>query len=151
MALHGSAVRLMDVAGEKNDNFNPIFGMAAVPLMTLSAALAVACESPSLATINFAGSIFLATRFAQQKLDEGDDPHGLTEQEIAAVHFYTQEGPFYPALNAALRDADRAALKPFFPYLKLVITALHKLPRVRDSVYRGIKLAITDLGQYEAG
>ena len=75
----------------------------------------------------------------------------MTEQEIAAVHFYTQEGPFYPALNAALRDADRAALKPFFPYLKLVITALHKLPRVRDSVYRGIKLAITDLGHYKAG
>ena len=39
-----------------------------------------------------------------------------------------------------MREEDREILKPFFPYIKLLLTALYKLPAVRgDVVYRGLK------------
>jgi hypothetical protein len=40
-----------------------------------------------------------------------------------------------------LGKRDRASLKPYFPYLKLLLTALHKLPPCTDvTVNRGVKL-----------
>ena len=60
--------------------------------------------------------------------------HGLTHDESAALYLYTMEGgenSFYRILNDALRSEDRPALKPWFPYLKLLDTAFSKLPTVR--------------------
>jgi hypothetical protein len=67
--------------------------------------------------------------------------HGLTHDESAALFLYTMEGgdnSFYRVLNQALRSEDRAALKPWFPYLKLLDTALWKLPTVRRNIWRGV-------------
>jgi hypothetical protein len=67
--------------------------------------------------------------------------HGLTHDESAALFLYTMEGgdnSFYRVLNQALRSEDRPALKPWFPYLKLLDTALSKLPTVKGSVWRGV-------------
>ena len=52
----------------------------------------------------------------------------------AAIALYTMEWtPFYESiyhlLNTNLRDENRDALKPWFLYLKLLITALQRLPR----------------------
>ncbi len=62
----------------------------------------------------------------------------------ASVHLYTQDTPFFVILNALLRDRNRDKLKPFFPYLNLLITALSKLLAKQGSrprtVYRGVKV-----------
>ncbi|CAF3836281.1 unnamed protein product [Rotaria sp. Silwood1] len=72
--------------------------------------------------------------------------HGLTRDESAAVYLYTMEGgdnSFYRILNQALRSEDRPALKPWFPYLKLLDTALAKLPTVKANIWRGV---VGDIG-----
>ncbi|CAF4227472.1 unnamed protein product, partial [Adineta steineri] len=55
----------------------------------------------------------------------------------------------YFALNATLRTEDRLKLKSWFSYLKLVLTALEKLPSTRCNVYRGVNLDLTK--QYTEG
>ena len=69
----------------------------------------------------------------------------LSPDESASIMLYTIEWEpcdrsFYVVLNAALRAANRDELKPWFSYLRLVITALQKLPSTRCTIYRGIKL-----------
>lgn len=45
----------------------------------------------------------------------------------------------YPTLNGLLRERDRKKLKPFFPYLRLLLDARAKLPKHVGSVWRGVK------------
>jgi hypothetical protein len=68
-----------------------------------------------------------------------DDPHGLDADEAGALTLYTFESELYTSLNALLRQRDRQRLKPFFPYLKLMIDARRKLPRHVGVVWRGVK------------
>jgi hypothetical protein len=49
-------------------------------------------------------AIDLAYQFADDLLSAGPDPFGLTRDDIAAIHLYTQENPIYGALNRALRS-----------------------------------------------
>jgi len=73
----------------------------------------------------------LAQQFAKAKTN---DPHSLTQEDIAIIHLYTQATPFYIILNASLRAEDRLKLTPFFPVLKLLLKALYKLPMVKEAV-----------------
>ena len=46
-------------------------------------------------------------------------------------------------MNAALRlhgdqDEEHSLLKPFMPYLRLLLTALNKMPLEKTKVYRGV-------------
>ena len=145
------AARLLDVTAGADANLSPIFGLQATPLESLARAIEAACAAPALEGVELGASVALAQRFARRKLQHGADPHGLPLEEIAVVHFYTQQTPFYPAINAALRSEDRATLKPFFKFLKLAFTAMHKLPPVCGCVFRGVKLPLAQVGQYEAG
>nr|ACD54748.1 ADP-ribosyltransferase 1-like protein [Adineta vaga] len=73
--------------------------------------------------------------------------HDLTHDESAALYLYTMEGgenSFYRILNQALRSEDRPALRIWFPYLKLLDTALSKLPTVQRNIWRGV---IGDIGK----
>ena len=40
---------------------------------------------------------------------------------------YKQDSRFYKELNKRLRPRESKSLKPFFPYLNLVVTGLHRL------------------------
>ena len=64
---------------------------------------------------------------------------GLTVNEAAALALYTAESEFYRTLNHLLRQRDRTALKPFFPYLRLVLQARGKLAKYTRPVWRGVK------------
>lgn len=94
----------------------------------------------------------------------------LNVNEIASLHLYTQETELYKQLNACLRwshyclastrrwncafivswfnnlplgdrSKDRATLlPPWRPYLKLILSALYKLPPYAKHVYRGVRL-----------
>ncbi|CAM2729475.1 unnamed protein product [Rotaria socialis] len=62
----------------------------------------------------------------------------LTCNESAAIYLYTMSTSFYMRLNEALRVENRDALKPWFAFLKLFITALEKLPSIQTVVWRGV-------------
>ncbi|CAF4231201.1 unnamed protein product [Rotaria sp. Silwood2] len=71
---------------------------------------------------------------------------GLTLDESASIFLYSMEWhpgdqSFYFILNATLLKTDRGLLKPWFSYLRLIMTALAKLPSEskRFHVYRGVK------------
>ena len=54
---------------------------------------------------------------------------GMSDELARAIYLYTVESALYHKLNGALRDKDRAVLRTvFFPYLRLLITALDCLP-----------------------
>ena len=67
------------------------------------------------------------------------DPHKLDGDETGALNVYTMESDVYPTINDKLRQRDRLALKPFFPYLKLMLLARAKLPKYAGVVWRGVK------------
>ena len=73
----------------------------------------------------------------------------LERDEIAAIHLYTQNGKFSAYLSELLRSRARQMLKPFAPYLKLLLGALFKLPRVKGTVYRGIMRNVS--ASYKSG
>jgi len=64
----------------------------------------------------------------------------LTLDEIAAICLYTLETPLYSALNQRLREPKRERLRPYLPYIKLLLNGLYKLPIVSsETVFRGVK------------
>lgn len=73
----------------------------------------------------------------------------LTQDESAAIYLYTMEwkalkgepiGSLYKHLNDKLRAINRSELQPWFPYLKLLLTALAKLPiSHRQIIWRGVR------------
>ncbi|CAF1385635.1 unnamed protein product [Adineta steineri] len=63
----------------------------------------------------------------------------LTRDEAAAIYLYSMPPPFHCSLNTALRAENRPALKPWFAYLKLFMTALKKLPSIKAVVWRGVR------------
>jgi hypothetical protein len=62
----------------------------------------------------------------------------LTQDESAAIYLYTMPTSFHSALNNTLRAENRRALKPWFAFLKLFITALKKLPSTKATIWRGV-------------
>ncbi|CAF3343097.1 unnamed protein product [Rotaria socialis] len=82
-------------------------------------------------------------------------PDNLSHEESAAIHLYTMQfdsdPSFYELLNSILRDEYRDNLKPWFTYLKLFLTALHKLPSHPQTVWRGGLCARTQLVSNQNG
>ncbi|CAF4541930.1 unnamed protein product, partial [Didymodactylos carnosus] len=72
----------------------------------------------------------------------------LTVDQSASIHLYTMEwkpssNSLYSILNRTLRNENRDSLIPWFPYLKLFLTALHNIPSVEGVVHRGIKARLS--------
>lgn len=78
---------------------------------------------------------FAATTSTKNAAKEPGGLLGLTPDMAAAIHAYTQESKFYKKLNVLLRSRARAQLKPFFPYLKLFMSAMHRLPPEKCTLY----------------
>ena len=78
--------------------------------------------------------------------------NGLTQDESAAIHLYTMQWPhphqsLYTLLNQRLRSKSRETLISWFLFLKLIFTALYKLPSFRGMIFRGVRGDLSD--QYE--
>ncbi|CAF1688728.1 unnamed protein product, partial [Adineta ricciae] len=59
-------------------------------------------------------------------------PSSLTSDESASIYLYSMSSSsFCFRLNAALREEERNALKPWLAYLKIFINALERLPSER--------------------
>ncbi|CAF3125538.1 unnamed protein product [Rotaria sp. Silwood2] len=83
---------------------------------------------------------------AKQKRKKPAD--GLSQDESASIMLYTMgweplDECLYFVLNDILRSADRQKLKPWFLYLRLFLSGLLRLPLIRDTVQRGIKMGET--------
>jgi len=101
----------------------PVYGLrrAVAPLSTIVPGVLELCAA--------------ACSFATNKLMLENDPYGLSVDEVAAINLITLNSPFRHTLNAMLRSCDNDDVEPFFPYLRLVLSALLKLPAYRGSTY----------------
>ena len=50
-------------------------------------------------------------------------------------------------MNAALRLHNYDELQPYLPFMKLLLTALYKLPLTETDVYRGVKADLADVSE----
>ncbi|MER7500538.1 ADP-ribosyltransferase domain-containing protein [Nonomuraea pusilla] len=118
-----------------------ITGVSGTPLMNFQEAVApVAALLPSLGW-----HVDKSLRFAEKQAAAG----GLTTDEIAALHLYTCESAFYRQINATLRDPDRSRIVPYLPYLRLLLSAVSRLPARKEPLWRGVSLDLR--GQYPLG
>jgi hypothetical protein len=67
----------------------------------------------------------------------------LTRDESAAIYIYTMPTELFLRLNMALRGPNRQVLKPWLGFLKLLITALKKLPSTKAKLWRAVNLNAT--------
>jgi len=109
-------------------NRSPIFGYEDSPILTLEEAVEK--------IIPLVSRVMDYVATAKQQCNRRSDL--LTRDESAAVYLYSMPTPFFSRLNETLRIENRDALKPWFAFLKLFITALEKLPSTRKTVWRGV-------------
>ena len=122
-------------------NFNPIDGLLAEPIVSLVTAMQMLQDKdPKLAKINLLARANIALMFAEDL-----DSDKMSVNEAASIHLYTQESEIYKELNLRLRGRNRAELKPFFPYLKLLLSGLYKLPLINVPLYRGVKQDLSEM------
>jgi RNA-binding protein YhbY len=135
--------RLLDVAEEPKKLLLPIEGYEKMPLVTLEEAIKPIADILP----NLGPKVYVAKNNCEQLKGR------LTSDLSAAIMLYTMgkspnDQPLYYVLNSILRSdqPDRCdKLEPWFLYLKLFITALSHIPSYRGTVYRGVKL---DLSEY---
>jgi hypothetical protein len=107
-------------------NRNPIFGYEDSPLLTLEEAVGKIIPF----VLHLMDYVATAKNKCNQYLDL------LTRDESVAIYLYSMPTSFYLCLIETLRAKTRHALKPWFDFLKLFITALEKLPSTIGTVWR---------------
>eukprot|EP01124_Arcella_intermedia_P032822 TRINITY_DN772_c0_g1_i4.p1 TRINITY_DN772_c0_g1~~TRINITY_DN772_c0_g1_i4.p1 ORF type:complete len:567 (+),score=99.25 TRINITY_DN772_c0_g1_i4:35-1735(+) len=112
---------------------------------TFDDAITSACEHPDISKEVLQQCAEYAKNFAKQK---SKTKLPLNVDQIASIHLYTQESPFYRTLNKYLRQSNRQQLEPFFPILKILLSAFYTLPQETVTIFRGVKEQIWD--QYKA-
>jgi len=128
--------RIMDVGNENLKFLSPISGMKNIPILNLSECIKN-IPVPEIDSFAWISNMFASSMESI--------PNGITNDQAAAINLYTRawtEGPqhsLYYILNQALRTENRAQSKPFFPYLKLLLTAMKALPTYNGIVWRGVK------------
>ena len=126
--------RLYDANLERLNTLVPLRGHGSQPLVSLKKAL----EELQGLVDDVDSRLHTATKRSENPAD------GLTADESAAIILYTIEwdpdhSSLYSVLNNTLRFEDRRQLVPWYTYLKLLLTALFKLPSVCSTVWRGVK------------
>jgi hypothetical protein len=132
--LSGQNSRFTDLCDEPVDRLlSPIRGYEDKPLVSLAEAV----KPISGFFDEIEDYVYVALHNCQNPPDE------LTQQESASIHLYTMQfhsGPsLYHSLNQSLRAENRDQLIPWFSFLKLFLTALHKLPSQTKTVWRGVR------------
>ena len=110
---------------EPSQLLTAIRGYEKEPLVSLKEA----CESLRTILDDPDHYVHIAITNSQKPVDH------LTPDESASIHLYTIEWnvsdqSLYAILNRTLRKPERNLLKPWFKYLRLLITALLRLPYV---------------------
>ena len=139
--LHYRNQRLIHEKSIESKDLTPIIGYTLGPLLCLIDA----CEP----LIGIIDNIQYYVRLAVETTSE-NPAHGLTRDESASIRLYTMEWhdddkSLYSILNHALRMSNRKALRPWFKYLKLFLTALVKIPCApSQTVWRGLRKNVSN-------
>jgi hypothetical protein len=138
------SLHFLDVAEERNQELPPIQGYEDKPLVSLEEAVK-RVES-------FVPDVQKMVAIAKGNTGVSFQP--LSLDEFASIRLYTlewepREKSFFYILNQTLRAEDRTKLRPWFLFLKLILTALGKLPSISTQVFRGVKLDLSN--QYSEG
>ena len=137
---HGK--RFIDLDAEPFTMLSPIEGYETKPLVSIEEAI-----KP---LVTLVPKIEKKAYFAKERCKEIKDSE-LSLDEAASIMLYTMDWEpsgksLYSVLNGTLRSAERKGLKPWFSYLKLVLTAFNRLPPWEDDcLYRGIRKHWTEL------
>ena len=119
---------------------SPLANLTSTPLVSLKKAVdAAAKHSPCKS--GFVAEVIESLTFAQTMIDKGKNL-GLNLDQIASIHFYTQDCGFYVALNGALGGwgvGGQGAAQHYMLYCKLAIDSLKMLPKVSMEVFRGVQ------------
>jgi len=137
--------RITDIAQEPLEFLSAITGYEKMPLVSIDEAV------EPLVTI----LPLIKNQTYTAKMRCRNPANGLTQDESSSIMLYTME--WYPSneclyflLNATLRMKDRTKLKPWFLYLRLLFTALDRLPSTSGrNLFRGVKLDLSN--QYKLG
>ena len=126
--------RFTDIARDPRRMLAPIEGYGEMPLVSL--------EEAVVALVSFVPEVNQMVRTVKQ--ERTGPAEGLTRDQSASIMLYSlewspKEKSFYYVLNKFLCATDRNKLKPWFLYLKLLITSLSKLPTTVGTVYRGVR------------
>ncbi|CAF2253672.1 unnamed protein product [Rotaria magnacalcarata] len=127
--------RFSDIVGEPCRMLMPIQGYEKKPLVTLEEAV-----EP---IVSYVPDVKRMAYIAKTKCEELPQKE-LPVDQAASIMLYSmewepQEECLYYVLNQTLRNEDRRKSKPWFLYLRLILTALGQLPSSFSFVYRGIK------------
>ena len=104
----------------------------------------LAQSKPAFTINNIEAHINAVTAFVNDKFQ---DPvfcnfvakYRLDYDNVASIVMYTRQCGFFMALNGALRSQEDASIQCFAPFLRLLLTALSKLPCYEgDIVFRGM-------------
>ncbi|CAF0748493.1 unnamed protein product [Rotaria sp. Silwood1] len=137
--------RYYDASGEPCTMLAPIHGFDKKPLVSLEQAVEQ--------LIPIIPDIQIKVDKAKKRATNNPE-NDLSIDEAAAITLYTMEwdpytNSLYYILNSTLREEDRSLLKSWFLYLKLLITALSRLPTISRNVYRAVVLPNCDKYQQE--
>ncbi|CAF1568788.1 unnamed protein product [Adineta ricciae] len=136
--ISDSALRFTDVGTIPQRMLAPIEGYENTPLVSLEEAI-----KPLVSIVpKVERNVYLVKENCKNPED------GLTSDESGSIMLYTlesmpHENSLYVILNDTLRSADRQKLVPWFHYLRLILTALERLPSERRFVVRGIRKDLT--------
>ncbi|GAA2404757.1 hypothetical protein GCM10010191_10610 [Actinomadura vinacea] len=120
-----------------------ITGVFDTPLMDFREAVAPVAELLS----GLDRHVRMSHEFGKRQADGVD--HLLSPDEIAALYLYTCESAFYRKINATLRDPDRTKAVPYLGYLRLLFSAVSRLPARTKPLWRGVSLDLR--AQYPRG
>ena len=128
MAKPGGHGRLLDDPLIVGNNRNPIYGLQTEPISTLRNAVHF-CQAivPELKDINLLMAVDQAIEAMTDDISALERAP-LSIDQAASIYFYTMETPFYSVLNGAMRSENRDAIKPFFKFCKLFLSALYLVP-----------------------
>ena len=137
-------IRLSDVVGEPHRMLPPIKGFEEYPIVSLEKSVELLKHLiPELDQM-----LYVVQENCRHPRDD------LTSDESGSIMIYSmewtrREQSFYYLLNENLRSENRQLLKPWFFYLRLFVHSLSKLNSFSQTIYRGIKLDLTE--QYPRG
>jgi hypothetical protein len=136
--------RCSDVIEEPPGMLLPIEGHEKVPLVSL--------EESVEPLVDILPDIRRKTYIAKANSQNPTD--GLSIDESASIRLYSMEwDPYseclYFALNTTLRAKDRHKLKPWFRYLRLILSGLSRLPSKTCHIYRGVQVNLSE--KYRTG
>jgi hypothetical protein len=131
--------RCSDIVEEPQLMLLPIEGHEKVPLVSL--------EESVLPLVQILPDILRKAFVAKENSQNPGD--GLSIDESASIRLYSMEWEphsecLYFALNKTLRAKDRQKLKPWFLFLRLILTALNRLPSKSCHVYRGVQINLSE-------